>query len=444
MKSTVLQSLVLFAFVSSCYLCDAAETRQGKELLVFAKENNSEGVSKLLEQGISSNLADSSGVTPLHLATANNDFDLMRILIEHKANVNARTHRGRSVLFEAAYSKEDTKAVQFLLDAGSKPDLPTIDHACMLQHNETLRLLVEAGGDPNVALAYAAFHGNTSVIEYLLKKGAQVDAYLNSSSTPLHVAVYEGNLQAVKILLELGADVNKPMAQSSETALFRASDVFVIEQIVNAGARMDVMNDEGLTPVRAAAIDGKKQAYCWMVAANGGQEPTGRFYGMPREYKDTPLQEIVENLRSGDSDKQDMAICELVCRGESVLPEVLDQLQTEEDFGLLCYLSMAIGTKAEPAIPFIRKHLSHREYIVGASTALMNIHPNLSMQFKELTPDEEKLATEISNALFRFIFERNRLDGDQNIDSGFCRSLLERIGEPGKPYIQKLDSRAIP
>uniref|UniRef100_A0A0B7BP65 Uncharacterized protein n=1 Tax=Arion vulgaris TaxID=1028688 RepID=A0A0B7BP65_9EUPU len=55
-------------------------------------------------------------------------------------------------------------------------------------------------------LHYAADYGQTEVIEYLLSKGANINAPDKYGISPLLSAIFEGHTPSVKLLLERGAD----------------------------------------------------------------------------------------------------------------------------------------------------------------------------------------------------------------------------------------------
>ncbi|ESO86950.1 hypothetical protein LOTGIDRAFT_128209 [Lottia gigantea] len=55
---------------------------------------------------------------------------------------------------------------------------------------------------------FAADYGQPEMIEFLVHKGADVNALDSHGITPLCAAVFEGHVKCVKILLEKGADKN--------------------------------------------------------------------------------------------------------------------------------------------------------------------------------------------------------------------------------------------
>lgn len=127
--------------------------------------------------------------TPLILAANYKHLENARILLAHKADVNARDSQGTTALW-IAISKSDQPMVELLLDNGA---------------------------DANIGYEYAngwtVLHsivrdGKKDLAELLLARGANVNATDKSGQTPLHLAVSYGAEQIVKLLLAHGADVN--------------------------------------------------------------------------------------------------------------------------------------------------------------------------------------------------------------------------------------------
>lgn len=79
---------------------------------------------------------------------------------------------------------------------------------------QTLRLLVEMGGDVNVEIAggetplhLAANRGMLEAAQFLIAQGARTDAVTTRQETPLHFAAERGHEEVVELLLEHGASI---------------------------------------------------------------------------------------------------------------------------------------------------------------------------------------------------------------------------------------------
>ncbi len=270
-------------------------------LLFAAREGCLECARTLVEGGAKLDLPDPKGVTALFLAIDNLHFDLAKYLIGKGANPNKWDWWGRTPL----YSAVDVNT----LPHGGRPDLPSTDATTSL---EIIELLLKAGAWPNVQLKMlqpfrhigddrgcdlmlttgmtpllrAAKTFDTGAIALLLKHGARVDLPNEGGITPLMAAAGYGSvecdprgygpgiphylapdtqaksIEALKLLLDGGANVNKrtigarAAARSpGRTALFGAafwgwSDV--VDYLVTRGAKIDVADPTGLTPVDAA------------------------------------------------------------------------------------------------------------------------------------------------------------------------------------------------
>ena len=60
--------------------------------------------------------------------------------------------------------------------------------------------------DKNTPLTVAAGWGNLSIVEYLISEGADIDIQGRHKWTPLHYAVWANDLDKVKLLIKHGAD----------------------------------------------------------------------------------------------------------------------------------------------------------------------------------------------------------------------------------------------
>ena len=126
-------------------------------------------------------------MTPMHAAASRGHANILRLLLEHGADVGGQNKYGETPLHGASWNGK--------LDAG--------------------RCLLDLGADINARndddwtpLFHAAFHGQTEFARMLIIRGAALDARSVFGSTALHAAVRRGGIRTVQLLLVYGADVN--------------------------------------------------------------------------------------------------------------------------------------------------------------------------------------------------------------------------------------------
>src|SRR5712692_7807039 len=155
----------------------------------------------LLDKGGDPNSKTLIGMTPL-IAASRGNIEAMCLLIEKKADVNARNGAGGTALMAAAQTGRP-QAVRLLLEKGADPNVRT-------KRNET-------------ALADAATAGNEEAVKFLLDRGADVNVQDIRGYSPLLYAAGSDAMPAgvVKMLLAKGA--NSDAQGDGETARMLAA-----------------------------------------------------------------------------------------------------------------------------------------------------------------------------------------------------------------------------
>jgi ankyrin repeat protein len=265
-----------------------AEAKGGMTPLLYAaRDGRLAAARQLIDAGADLELPDANGIRPLLMAALNNQMDVARLLISKRANVNADDFWGRTPLWAAVeYRNLDMNNVQV-----ETPTDNGVDRAPILAF---IRELIDAGANVNARtrelppprrwlyslndvswvdftgqtpFLRAALSGDTATMKLLVQHGADPNLPTLAGTTPLMAAAGvnwtvaqtytespQALIDAVNLCLELGADINATNSMGLSALLGAANrgSNDIIELLVKRGARLDVTDKEGRTPLRWA------------------------------------------------------------------------------------------------------------------------------------------------------------------------------------------------
>lgn len=138
------------------------------------------------------------GNTILMLSIFHQDYNLFKRLQKYNPNVNYYNNWQGSPIYEASrYGNSEVQFIADLLKMGANIDDPI--------YNDDYSLIMT---NP---LVDAAGHSNSKVVEFLIKKGANVDFKTDFGRTPLGSALMSDNYDNALLLLNNGADFTNPI-----------------------------------------------------------------------------------------------------------------------------------------------------------------------------------------------------------------------------------------
>ncbi|KAK7058628.1 putative ankyrin-repeat protein [Paramarasmius palmivorus] len=194
------------------------------------------------------NAVDADGRTPLHWAASSGSLDIVRILLEHDAEVDKPDASGWTALHIAVSAGHD-KVVEELVGAG----------ADVTRRNDK-------GITP---LHYAASKSRISIGKLLISRGADINAKDKANQTALHRAATTGSVGFIKLLLDnsqstvktrlntqdrVGKYRNTPLHLAMESAHAEAAVV-----LIEAGADRGRLNQDGEAPEDVEGVGGIEQ-----------------------------------------------------------------------------------------------------------------------------------------------------------------------------------------
>ena len=167
---------------------------------------------RLVQSGASPNAKDKKGHTPLRTALLGEQNGVIEYLLTHGADVNSKDNYGES-LTACALWRDDRAAVELLVANGAKVSLHVAAYLGSLDKvddflEKDVNVNERTGRKDLTPLHAAVVGGQKKVVEFLITKGADVNAKDRGGYTPLFYAVWHNREEAAKLLLDKGADPN--------------------------------------------------------------------------------------------------------------------------------------------------------------------------------------------------------------------------------------------
>jgi ankyrin repeat protein len=172
--------------------------------MIVSGTSNAEIISFLLENGANVNAKDCKNRSALYYAVFRQNYNCVKMLIDHGADINTVCDSGKTVLHAAFVEAHfpDVEVIQMLLNKGVDVNKRDQDQA--------------------TALDYAVACPGLHLVVKILFDATAHDQLMSDSVTFLHYAVYEGNCFAVELVLESGLDLNNVDVNNKEYPLYFA------------------------------------------------------------------------------------------------------------------------------------------------------------------------------------------------------------------------------
>ncbi|MEP6020633.1 MAG: ankyrin repeat domain-containing protein [Paracoccaceae bacterium] len=279
------------------------------------------------EIGLFTNLSstDDRGRTPLHFAAVSDDPQIVHVLLEHGASIDAVADFGWTALTLSSItrprdqSKNQAEIMKLLLSKGADPNFVSGSHnnaplhmtagdaapnvietlvaagaevnqknrlgdsplSIALRRNsvDSARVLIKAGANiKEPGLFYDAVTGSTDALGLLLDAGADPRVDHGVGLTGLHAFSRNDDVSALEALLAAGADINA-QSQNGRTPLSSVlsfADPAIVRHMIAAGADPKIQSDSGATALQIAAEYDRPIAENITLAVTAGADPNRR------------------------------------------------------------------------------------------------------------------------------------------------------------------------
>jgi ankyrin repeat protein len=224
----------IVTLLASLALAHAGELHQA------ARVCDADRMRQLLLQHPSLNETDENGMTPLHIAIDSRHKACVWLLLEARADRNARDRQGRTP-FDAAEKISDPldRAATVYMLRNFSLEMPrertgpmpwSLEYSAMQRQTNVTKMLLEMGADPNATgtggttpLADAALKGDLDGVRVLLAHGARPNAISQAGTQPIHDAALGDNAEVIRELVMHGAEVNARTRDENQTPLYMAA-----------------------------------------------------------------------------------------------------------------------------------------------------------------------------------------------------------------------------
>lgn len=218
---------------------------------IYNRNTDARVIAALIDAGANISASNRYGVTPIFLAARRGNSEIMRLLLNAGANPRSTNPESETVLMTAAKTG-NAEILEMLLSgtpeltlfAAADPNAiegwkgqTALMWAAALGHTEAVNILVAHGADIN---QHSAFINIATVDSNHFQGGFVYSRLPKGRMTALHFAVRQGQFESVKTLIELGADI-------------------------------DILEDNGVTPLIMATINGHMDIAGFLL--NSGADP---------------------------------------------------------------------------------------------------------------------------------------------------------------------------
>jgi ankyrin repeat protein len=248
-------------------------------LMYAAREGAVSSTRVLAESGADLDVTDPDGTSALLFAIINGHYDVAAVLIEQGADLDLPDRTGMTPLYAAVdmhtlgstFGRPDppitvidgsVPAMKMLLDYGANPD-PRLRARILKRVYNAGDARLDEGATPFMR---AARGGDVAVMRLLLAYGADPALTQKSGNTPIMLAASittrgnypdrgseESAIEAIQLCLDQHLDINTTNSTGDTAVHVAIGSPSIVRFLAGHGAKLDIENKRGLTPLAAAS-----------------------------------------------------------------------------------------------------------------------------------------------------------------------------------------------
>ena len=206
-------------------------------------------------------------LTALMLAADAGNPALIKLLVDHGADVNAVAPSGATPLEFACMAGGPIESVSYLIDHGAS--------------------LTNAQG----SLCWAAWKGRLDIVTLLLQKGVPVNQRSRELGTPLQRAIAGGSVEIARLLIKHGATVEWTLYSTILSEIPSATKLDMLKLFIENGSDVNARGSDGDTPLMEAAL--RNDAASAALLLEKGADPQ-----LENNHGRTAMDMVADNLQN--------------------------------------------------------------------------------------------------------------------------------------------------
>ena len=348
----------LLITIAAVLLVSCGDSELDENLRLDSYFGDIKAVKKHLNEGARVNSADSKSLTTsLHGAASQGHYEVVQILIDNGADLNASDVEGMTP-FDCSMLTDrrrinNTKTSDLLRSLGAKSGAEkSIFAAAILGDIQSIKKLINEGLDINeptktgkMPLNLTASNGLKRATEYLLASGANINCKDDQGLSPLFSAVRKTHKEIVEILIFNGANIKTEKRLLHQLSWVghkekeeRIKQSEIAKTLILKGVNLNEKDLSGASPLHAAAEHGHSEMAILLIGS-------GANVNEVTTTKKTPLHKAAVEGR-------DAIVDILIQNGADINPVI----QSTGTFNRMTPLDLALQMNKTKTAALLRKH----------------------------------------------------------------------------------------